>query len=232
MPPCNEASTDKKLPPTRIRRNVRPQPCAPCCGGSAAIFPSRCVTAVYTTTDQPCLLCMAINTGGLEIASRLEKRRRHVSRPFGTSRCRLRSSPCHPPPNPHLLIVISSYKACEEFRPYVCTHLGTLYAKRHGTARHWIETRCSWPSACTGLPTGLGLGGRVGCAARFMECSTIVPCLHVQTTAFPRLACELPAFLVVLIAMRLPVFIARRPSIKIHPSDKLRPRAQTSSPVS
>lgn len=79
---------------------------------------------------------------------------------------------------------------------------------------------------CTGLPTGFGLAGRVGCAARFMKCSTIVPCLHVQTTAFPRLACELPASSVVLIARRLPVFIARRPPTGIHPSDKLEPWAQ------
>lgn len=71
----------------------------------------------------------------------------------------------------------------------------------------------------------------MGCAARFMRCSTIVPCLHVQTTAFPRLACELTAFLVVLIAKHLPVPIAIRPLVEIHPSDKLRPLVQKSSPV-
>lgn len=66
-------------------------------------------------------------------------------------------------------------------------------------------------TCCSNQALRLGLAGRVGCAARFMKCSTIVPCLHVQTTAFPRLACELPASLVVLIARRLSVFIAKRP---------------------
>lgn len=88
---------------------------------------------------------------------------------------------------------------------------------------------------CLKLPRGVSAGLRldccVGCAARLMKCSTIVPCLHVQTTAFPRLACELPASLVVLITRRLPNFIARHPLLGIHLSDRLRPGEQTSTPV-